>query len=539
MYPVSSQYIEKINTSNISDRQISGTIKLLNGQTIQLTNDILSGGSLAIDNSCESGSDFQLGSAYIGQLSFSIFGDYSRYAFYQADNGGIINLTYTLIDNIPLGIYTIYECTKKGKNITIKAYDNMAKLKKSIRTNNTNGSILSIIDWIMLQCGTELANRNDIVRMKNSDVVVNVNGTDYSTYQDLFIECLSLMGCIAFADRTGKIKVKKLDTSPIFELTPMVRKNITPSDYDVFYTSIIETDKDNLKIVSNTGAGGGLTYNLNNKFVTGTTAVKKTIVDNILDSISAINYTPCDINTIFNPIFDLGDMIKVKQDGIILKEDINILITSYKYSYNGSSSLKSVGSNRFLTESGLSNSTSTALSSAYNNLKNQGTYISTYENASSYNVSTTATSIAYLEMETGESEKAALSGQAYINVTTAGTIKIEYALNGNKDNFYVEEYLTTGKHILNFCTWFDLTTNEQNSVNYYDIYVSSSNLKGQIPINKIKVYVLSSAVSEGLFDVNNRFEEILDTYTMHNNITPIGYDDGSNTEEVDDNEGNS
>jgi hypothetical protein len=26
---------------------------------------------------------------------------------------------------------------------------------------------------------------------------------------------------------------------------------------------------------------------------------------------------------------------------------------------------------------------------------------------------------------------------------------------------------------------------------------------------------------------------------MHNNITPIGYDDGSNTEEVDDNEGNS
>ena len=107
MYPVSSQYIEKINTSNISDRQISGTIKLLNGQTIQLTNDILSGGSLTIDNSCESGSDFQLGSAYIGQLSFSIFGDYSRYAFYQADNGGIINLTYTLIDNIPLGTYTI------------------------------------------------------------------------------------------------------------------------------------------------------------------------------------------------------------------------------------------------------------------------------------------------------------------------------------------------------------------------------------------------------------------------------------------------
>ena len=527
MYPVSNAYIEKINTSNITDRQINGTIKLLNGQTIQLTNDILSGGSLAIDNSCESGSDFQLGSAYIGQLSFSIYGDYSRYSFYQADAGGVINLTYTMIDTIPLGTYTIYECTKKGKNITIKAYDNMAKLKKSIRTNNTNGSILSIIDWIMLQCGTELANdRSELSRMPNINTVANVSGSDYSTYQDLFTECLSLIGCIAFADRTGKIRIKKFDQTPVFELTPMVRKSINPSDYDVFYTSLIETDKENLKIISNTGSGDGLTYNLNNKFVTGTTSVKRTIVDNILDSISHINYTPCDMTTIFNPIFDLGDMITIKQDGIILKEDINILITSFKYSYNGSSTLKSVGSNRFLTESGLSNSTSSAMSSSYNNLKNQGTYISTYENASSYSVSTSAKSIAYLEMETGESEKAALSGQAYINVTTAGTLKIEYALNGVKDNFYVEEYLTTGKHILNFCTWFDLSTNEQNSVNYYDIYVSSSDLKGNIPINKIKVYVLSSAVSEGLFDMNNKFEEIIDPYTMYNNITPLGYDNG-------------
>ena len=524
MFNISEAYIKKLEESNITDRKVTGTIKLLTGEQIEIDNNILKNGSLTIDNRCSSNSDISLGSTYIGQLSISFYGDYDRYSFYKADQGGVVKLKYTMIDEIPLGVFNIYECTKKGSNISIKAYDNMSKLNKSLGSNNVNGIVVDVLKWIAKECGIEFANSyDDIAAMNNAKVVCNITSDTYKTYQNVLSDILVLLGCFAFANREGKIEIKSFSNNSCFTLTSKMRTSINPTDYDVFYTSLVATDKNNVKFTASEGNGDGLTYNISNPLITGTNAGKNKIVMNIMEKLSAVKYTPCEIGIVYNPIFDLGDLITVKADGKILKEDIDILITEYRYTYNGKSTIKSIGSNRFLLSSGVSNNSS-AFSSAYNNLKNNGTYISTYKSISSYSINSSKKSIAYLEMETGESDKTALNGQCVINVTKAGTLKISYSINDVDDTFIPEQYLTTGKHIINFSNWFNLDAKNHNNVNYYDIKLwSSDGLTGTVAADAVRVYILSSAVSEGIFDINNEFVEIINPYTMYNNITPLGY----------------
>lgn len=523
MFPVSNEYIQKINSGNTTGREITGTIKLLSGEKISLDNTILSSGSLSIDNSCSNNTDIKIGSCYTGQLSMSIFGEYDRYNFYKTNNGGVITLKYKLVDDIPLGVFNIYECTKKGQNISIKAYDNMSKLNKSLKSNNINGSVIDILECISKDCGIEFSNFDTVKDMKNTDIICNISSSKYKTYQNVLVDILTLLGAFAFANRQGKIEIKTFKTKSVAELSTQMRMSISPADYDVYYSSIVATDKNNIKFTASSSKGDGLVYNISNQLITGTNAKKNKIVKNIMSNIESLKYTPAEISTIFNPIYDLGDIITVKADGIILKDDIEILITDYKYNYNAKSTLKSVGSNRLLLESGVSNNT-TSLSSVYDTLKNQGTYISTYKSIQDYSINSSKKSIAYLEMETGESDKTALNGQCIINVTTAGTLKISYCMNDVEDSFIPEQYLTTGKHIINFSEWFNISEKEHNKVNYYDIKLwSTDGLIGTVSSDNVRVYILSSAVSEGIFDVDNEFTELIDPYLMNNNIIPLGY----------------
>lgn len=539
MFNVDNKYIDKLKTGILEDKYITGTIKLLSGEIIPLDNSVFSSGSVSIDNSCSNNADLVIGSAYIGQLKINLYGDYDRYSIISAEAGAIITLQYNYAENvIPLGVFNVYECTKRGKNLSIKAYDNMTKLNKNLGSDNFNAPAYSLIQYICEKCNVELANtEEELLTFINATQVCNVSTEKFNTYQEVISEIAELMCCIVYADRAGKIFFKKFSTESVFELTREMRKSITAADYDVYYNSLTETTADNVKFTASTGDGTGLSYNIDNKFITGSSVIIHKLINNIMNGIKLIKYTPAELSIIYNPIFDLGDMITIKADGIILKDDINIIITDYSYILNGSSTIKSVGSNRFLISKSISNSNS-AFSSSYNNLKNNGTYISTYENIDSYDIGTEKTEIAYLEMETGPSDCATISGQCCVEVSTPGTVKIIYSKNGVDDSFSPEQYLNAGKNIINFNTWLELTDNEKNSVNYYQIFLQSSDLIGNVQNDKVRAFILSSSHSEGKFDTNNDFVEIIENKDFFNQNT-ILWDTNTHTinnEEGDTNE---
>ena len=539
MYNVGQEYLNVYKSGVFIGKNITGTMKLISGEIISLDNSLFSYDKLSIDNSCSNSSDITFGSVYAGQLTMNIFGEYNRYNINNANEGAIIELQYNFAnETIPLGVFNVYECTKQGKNITIKAYDNITKLNKNLGSDNFNGEAYNIVQYICNKCDVELENTaEELLEFTNSTQVCNVSSEYFSTYQDVLAEICELMCCIAYADRNGKIKLKEIDIESCFEFTPDLRTAITAADYDVFYTCLSETTVDNVNYTAICGDGTGLTYDIDNKFIKGSNIIIHKLLDNMMNKIKLIKYTPCEIKLPFNPIFDLGDMITIKADGKYLKQDINIIITSYIYNFNNSSTIKSVGSNRFLSTSSISNSNS-SFSSSYNNLKNNGTYISTYENIDSYDIGTEKTEIAYLEMETGPSDCATISGQCCVEVSTPGTVKIIYSKNGVGDSFSPEQYLNAGKNIINFNTWLELTDNEKNSVNYYQIFLQSNDLVGSVQSDNVRAFILSSARSEGKFDTNNDFVEIIENKDFFNQNT-ILWDTNTHTinnEESDTNE---
>lgn len=529
MYPVSNEYINQISNGIISNKELFGSLTLLDGEIINLTNNDFANSSVKIDNACDNGSDICLGSAYTGKLSLGLFSDVDRYRINKADGGAVIELNYKLGDQIiPLGIFNVYECIRTGKKLSISAYDNMIKLNKSLGSNNVSGSAWYILSWISRKCGVEIKNsENEINAFINADVICNVSGDNFSTYQDVLSELCELMGCFAFANRNGQIELRKFGTKSVFNITPKMRKNTKPSDFDVYYTELVEVDVNKIKWTAVTGDGSGLTYKIDNVFVTGTEAVKQKIVKNIMNVLEDIYYTPCDLGIMFNPIFDLGDVVTLEADGIILKENIDILITSFIYTFNGSSTLSSVGSNRLLLSK--NDEETTSESSSYNALKYNGTYIAVYEGISDYSIGNSEKIVSSIDYSIGTSNKVSLSGAAQIDVTKEGTLEIKYYVNGELDVFTTKQYLTVGSHTINFSNWFDITDEMQNMYNNFSIGLVSSDLVGKISSQKIKTYILASSSSDGLWKSNNVFEEEIDFRRYSDNSTIFGW-------EVDENE---
>ena len=183
MYPVSNEYINQINSGIITNKELFGTLTLIDGEVINLTNKDFSNSSVKIDNACDNGSDICLGSAYTGKLSLGLFSSIDRYRVNKADGGAVIELSYKLGEQeIPLGVFNVYECTRTGIKLSISAYDNMSKLNKSLGSNNVSGSAWSILSWIAKKCDVEIANsQEEINSFINSDIICNIsaNCRDY------------------------------------------------------------------------------------------------------------------------------------------------------------------------------------------------------------------------------------------------------------------------------------------------------------------------------------------------------------------------
>jgi hypothetical protein len=262
---------------------------------------------------------------------------------------------------------------------------------------------------------------------------------------------------------------------------------------------------------------------MNNVFVMGSEATKQTIVNNIMDELQNIHYTPASTGILYNPIFDLGDLITIKADGVLIKEDTNILITTINYNYNGSSTLESVGSNRLLID--YSNDKTTSDSSTISQLKYNGTYISVFEGLQSYTINSTDKTITSIDYCIGSSDKVTLNGACQIDVTTAGTFEISYYLNGEKDIFETKQLLTVGNHTLNFSCWFDITEDLQNMYNTFEIKVKTSDGAGTIGQNKIKTYILASSSSDGLWKANNVLNENIPFLEYSDNSIALGWEE--------------
>lgn len=518
MYQTSDEYKALVADGDLRTAKIEGTIKLLNGKTINLDGDNIEIDSVSIDWSSSSGSSLKFGTVIKGELSLSFFIEMDNY--YELI-GSEVKLSYFLNDEeVPLGIYTVTEPKRSGRNIKILCYDNLSKIDFALGNNGTNGTAYSILKWIEKNTGVKLANTEEEIKaFTNSDVVINVSNNVFGSYIDVLSEVCSVMCAFATINRKGELEIREYKTSPVSTIHPDLIFNASVCDYNCKYTELVSSI-DSITYTNTAGDGKGLTYNYSSQVIKGTTSIINGILRNMINKMSKIEYTPGTFSVMCDPSYDLGDMIRILPDGNYIFKEINTIITSFNWSYLNSTRIKSSGENPYLQSSATASTpggSSTAIAKA------NSTYIATFENVESYTVSKSEIIISKIDYVNGENDTLVLSGQCEVDVTTEGDFSVSYYLNGAANSFSPVQHLTVGKHILNFSCWFN--TEESNMLLVLEIGLTSTGA-GTVAADKVRSYVLGTTTSAGRFMTNNVFEEEIPVVTWNNEIYPEGYERG-------------
>lgn len=515
MFNVNQEYINAIQNGSLpANASISGNITLKSGTVIPLTANNLIFSSLNINNKSCSGSSLEIGSTFIGECKFQLITDLYLYDLYDAE----VEIFYDALGNhIPLGVYYISEVTRKSQVLSITAYDGMQKLDDTIGNFTTNGRPYAALSWICRMTGTELENTEaQINEMPNGNVVLNIGGGIYGTYRDALKDISAVLGGFATFNRFGKLEIRQYKSDSNGSLTARQRKNQRISEYQTFISEVDAT-VDSVVYKSVTGSNQGLTYKLNNKLILGLVSTIQPMIDDILDAIKNVVYTPAEYDIIYNPIYDLGDMITVNADGYVLKRDIKTIITSYSFTYHSSSKIAGVGESIFLSKRNKNTASNSAASSANAYAKNNGTYIEVFENIEAYNVGSVRQNVVSIDYGNGSADVIVMHGQACIECTTAGTIQLIYGHDGEDETFSPKHKLQVGFNTIDFYCYF--LEPEENWLSTYTVDIVSTDAVGTIAIGNIRADVMATMYGNGRFIVDNIFEENIPYYYREESLT--------------------
>ena len=516
MYNTSDNYKSLVLAGDFSTAKIKGTIKQLNGNIITLDEDNIETDSVRIDWSCSSGSSLKYGTVIKGEMDLSFFIEMQNY--YELI-GATVKLSYFLDDEeIPLGIYTVSEPKRSGRKIKLTCYDNMSKIDFSLGNSGTNGTAYTILKWVEKNTGVELANTEEEIKsFVNSSEVLNISNNVFGSYIDVLAEICSVMCAFATINRFGQLEIREYKTEPVATIIPDIIFNASVCDYKSKYTELVSTI-DSVSYTNTSGDGSGLTYSFTSQIVKGTTSSINAVLRNMINKMSKLEYTPANLSMICDPSYDLGDMVTICADGNYIMHNINSVITSINWTFLGDTSIKSAGENPYLQSSAVSGGTSNSTAAI---AKNNATYIATFENAESYTINDEEKIISSIDYTNGENDTLIINGQCEIEVTSNGNFEIHYYIDGVKNSFTPIQYLTEGKHILNFSCWFSLE--ESNYLFSVQIGITGTGT-GTIAADKVRSYVLGTTLAAGRFYTNNVFEETIPAKTFKNDIYPAGYE---------------
>lgn len=347
MYPVSAAYLTAIKAPAIKSR-ITGTI----GSTPFTDANILQG-SFLITNQNSGSDSVQIGTVYIGELDITLIGlNLSRYSL----DGMEITPTYGLLledntyEDVPLGVYYVGEANYTRDGLEIIAYDVLSKLDKPCAITNTTGTPYELALLVASNCNVVIANtEQEFASFANGDQTLGLytDGSDIETWRDFASWVAQACGCYVTANRAGEIEFRQYNTTVVDTLDASNRfLDASYSDYETRYTGISVTNMaDDTTSYYGLEPDDGLTYNLgSNPFLQyGTDVIKIAQRRAVLDAISVIDYVPFTIETVSNPMYDLGDVISLpggRGDATKL-----FCVNKYTWTYHGSMELEGVGNN--------------------------------------------------------------------------------------------------------------------------------------------------------------------------------------------------
>ena len=215
MLDVSAAYTAAIKDKNRTDR-IAGTIKLCDGETINITDDIIVNNSVTLKEQLVSGDTFEIGTFYTNQLDITVYDDdfLSRsYANARITPKYEILLAGGTWESVPLGIFTVDNSLtkRKGSIHKLTAFDDSTRFDVNISAYaGGRKTVQQHIKDAAADVGIELAT-TDFGAYPNDNLTVDSTiSTEIQTYRDLIEWCCAIMAASARINRYGKLEIVKL-----------------------------------------------------------------------------------------------------------------------------------------------------------------------------------------------------------------------------------------------------------------------------------------------------------------------------------------
>lgn len=369
MYPVSAGYKLAISQPNRTVR-IQGTITLKNNTVINVDDDDFVQGSLYIDERCVSGEDLEIGNVYASELgavlSMPIANPYSL-------DGARINLRFGIDlgggtwEEVPLGIYYVYEIERTGQGVSVKALDGMILFDRDYSGATVNGSPYTILLSLCTKAGVTLATTQaDIQAMPNGTASLSLGAEEkVKTCRDVLMWVCQLLGAFARMNRSGALEIvsvsRRTAVKPIFK---QHRFDTKISDFNAAVTGLaMEVNGEKISV----GTPDMMMTLEENPYLVGQgTSIVQAFLSNILGQVDDVVYTPCDISFSGDPALQAGDWVVVTETGrvggdaaitdmdgdyylmaqMISEENLRgalVFVTHSTWRYRGGHQVKSVG----------------------------------------------------------------------------------------------------------------------------------------------------------------------------------------------------
>lgn len=482
-YQTSALYKEAIDKAS-RVTFIDGELTTPSGTVIQITNDVIDQGSCYITNQCVSGDAFAYGSVFAAEAGITLKTEIDRYSLYDS----AIQLFFNILlsnngyERIPLGKFFVNDPKRIGKNISIKAYDDMVNLGVEIE-ESTTGKPFELLTLISSKFNFELAQtQEEIEALVNGDKLLSVDQTLVSTYRDL-LSYIGLITCtFAHFDRYGKLKLSTYSTEVTRTIQAKQRTVSSFSDFETFYSSLAASFLVSGSYVTYLHAEetNGLLYDMGEvPIIQGTAKTNQETLDLIYSQLALVKYTPCDVTFNGDPSIDLGDKITNIDR---LGNKITSLVTYYKWTYRGRHQIKSAGSNPKLAN--MKEKTSKEITKLQTEIAKKNIPVYTYTNASSYEVQSEEI-IAILNFSASDDTSAVFMTTVNFEMDLDGVVELSTYLDGVLfDNSTIKQYCSKGKNIVTFVNYIPCEKNHRYGLTvkakaYYE--------KSDIRVNTAKI----------------------------------------------------
>ena len=333
-----------INASTeFKNRVANGTAKFLTRIYIDLKDTSISrlilyneniwSSTLSIEDAISADSDFQVGTAIVNKVKFSINNIYEAYSDYDFNGAKVMVFVGQQISSsntewLLKGTYIVDEATYNGSIIELECLDYMSKLDKPI--SSTYITLPATLSTLVQRCCSACSVFIGSTTFPNSTYVVRkIDLNEATTYREVIAWCAQIAGCCARCNPNGYLEMKwydfnSLDTAvtaldggqtPTYSGVHQIRRtfshNISVDDVVITKVAITvkkdSTDSDKSTTATYTQGTDGYTLAFSgNDFIT-TTNVSE-ILTYLATRLIGLKFRKANVSHIADPTMEAGDV---------------------------------------------------------------------------------------------------------------------------------------------------------------------------------------------------------------------------------------